>query len=230
MNIDINEFEARVRSRNGEDGIVKEILFRIGAVERYAVEVGFGDGGASTSAHLVLDYDWRGLIVDGDPQCVEAARALVRGRPVAVHHEAVTSENIARIFASYQVPLSPDLVAIAIDGNDYWVWKALVGYRPRVVVVDYNAAYQPPQRWVMKYDPLHIWRGDTHRGASLASIALLGRELGYALIGTDCSGARAFFVRRDLRTQAGFPELTAPEAYRASTISYPYADGESIQI
>jgi hypothetical protein len=227
LNIDINEFEAHVRSRNGEDGIIKELLFRIGAAERYAVDVGFGGDGASASAHLLLDYDWRGLIVEGDAVRAQAAGDLMRERPVAVHQEPITAENIAAIFASHHVPLSPDLLSIAIDGNDYWVWKALAGYRPRVVVIDYNAAYQPPERWVMEYDPGHTWKGDTHRGASLASLTILGRELGYALLGTASGGARAFFIRRDLRTEAGFPEVRVAAAYRPGAIAYPYAGGAS---
>ena len=29
-----------------------------------------------------------------------------------------------------------------MDGNDFWVWKA-IGYRPRVVVIKYNAHFPP---------------------------------------------------------------------------------------
>src|SRR6185437_13950018 len=100
----------------------------------------------------------------------------------------VTVENIAELFRANGVPAEPDLLSIDVDGNDYWLWEALEAYRPRVVVMEYNAAHVPPDRWVLPYDPDHRWAGDDVYGASLAALEELGKRKGYALLGTDLKG------------------------------------------
>jgi hypothetical protein len=125
----------------------------------------------------------------------------------------ITAENIATIFDSHRVPDEFDLLSIDIDGNDYWVWRALRRFRPRVVVIEYNAAYAPPKRWVMAYNVDHRWDETTYYGASLTSLEFLGAELGYALVATDDAGVNAFFVRRDLVRPAYMAALTAEAAY-----------------
>jgi hypothetical protein len=77
----------------------------------------------------------------------------------------------------------------------------------------------------MAYNPSHTWGRDTYYGASLASLAALGRHLGYALVGTDSNGVNAFFVRRDLLARSGFPERTAAEAYHPLYVRHPAGDG-----
>ncbi|TGU44557.1 hypothetical protein EN829_071795, partial [Mesorhizobium sp. M00.F.Ca.ET.186.01.1.1] len=96
---------------------------------------------------------------------------------------------------------------------DYWVWQALAAYKPRVVIIEYNASFPPPQKMVVAYDPSFAWNGTTYFGASLTSLAELGKKLGYALIGTDSRGVNAFFVRRELLGLARFAERTPQEAY-----------------
>ncbi len=110
----------------------------------------------------------------------------------------ITRENIVALFEQTDVPNDLDLLVIDIDGNDYWVWQELRRYQPRVAVIEYNASYPPPREWVMPYDPDYVFDGTNYAGASLASLDLLGRNLGYCLVGCDPDGVNAFFVREDL--------------------------------
>jgi hypothetical protein len=64
----------------------------------------------------------------------------------------------------------------------------------------------------MPYTPAHRWDFSTHYGASLAALARLGAEKGYALVGCDTHGINAYFVRRDL-LGACFPTADAGPAY-----------------
>jgi hypothetical protein len=89
------------------------------------------------------------------------------------------------------------LLSIDIDGNDYWVWAAVRRWRPRVVVIEYNAFHLPPKRWVMQEDDAYRWAGTTHFGASLASLTALAHDKGYELVATDSRGVNAFFVLRE---------------------------------
>ena len=139
----INTYERRVMSENGEDGIIKEIFFRIGHDKRF-VEFGAADGSESNAAVLGQFYGWSGLLIEGDPASCDRLRARLEGRgDVTVLNEMVSRENIAGLFRRANVPVEFDLLSIDIDGNDYWVWEALRAYRPRLVVIEYNAHPRP---------------------------------------------------------------------------------------
>ncbi len=224
-------FEQNVMSQQGEDGILRELFYRIGPGNKYFIEFGIEEGTVCNTALLASRYGWGGLYIDATPQDIAKVQARYAGRTdIAVRNAFITAENIVGIFAEAGVPEEPDLLSIDIDGNDYWVWKALSPYRPRVLVIEYNAAYPPPRRWIMQYDPKHRWDWTTHFGASLSALTDLGNSLGYALLDTDRQGVNAFFLRRDLLPGTGFREVTPEEAYHPPRYGllrtpWPYRDG-----
>jgi hypothetical protein len=120
-----------------------------------------------------------------------------RDPPAAgVSREFVTAENIETLLDKHGVPREFDLLSIDVDGNDFWIWKA-IGRRPRVVVVEYNAAFGPGDSRAIVYDRDFRWDGTEYFGASLLALARLGREKGYDLVACDSRGVNAFFVRAD---------------------------------
>ena len=209
----INDYERRIRSQNGEDGILAELFSRLQIRRGFFVEFGVQDGAQCNAAHLALDRQWAGVMIEGNPAYAQALRQRYEATSTRVVSAFVTAENIAGLFEAAGVSQEFDLLSIDIDGNDYWVWRALRAYNPKVVVIEYNAAHAPPERWVMTYDPAHTWDGTTYYGASLGSLAALGEDLGYALLGTDRNGVNAFFLRRDLVLRARFAPLDAVRAY-----------------
>lgn len=210
----INLYEKRIFSQNGEDGIIEELFSRVGTTNRYFVEFGVQSGAECMSKNLVCSHDWAGVMMEGHPLNYQHLRANYAVYPkVITHYSFITRENIAAIFAQLNVPIEFDLLSIDLDGIDYWVWQALAAYKPRVVIMEYNASYPPPQRMVVAYDPQFMWQGTTYFGASLTSLTGLGKTLGYSLIGTDAKGVNAFFVRSDLLVKSGYPELTPEQAY-----------------
>jgi hypothetical protein len=150
---DLFPYERRVFSQHGEDGIIDALMTAVGAVDRFFVEFGAGDGIECNSAYLVRAKGWRGLRMDG--------RGCTPPDGVPIHEEFITAENINELFAKYGVPSEFDLLSIDIDGNDYWVWKAIEGYRPKVVVVEYNANVTPEEVLSIPYDPKFGWDGQS---------------------------------------------------------------------
>ncbi len=73
-----------------------------------------------------------------------------------------TAENIIEILDKYGVPERFDLLSIDLDYNDYWFWKAIESYVPRVVVIEYNATPGPSESQVVEYDLYHRWDGTDH--------------------------------------------------------------------
>ena len=68
----------------------------------------------------------------------------------------VTPDNIIELFQQLKVPKEFDVLSIDVDSFDYWVWRSLTAYRPRVVVIEYNSFLPASADWVMPYDPSPI--------------------------------------------------------------------------
>lgn len=199
--LNLNRFEHRMFSQSGEDGIIHEVFQRIGETNRTFIELGSGDGLENNTTSLLV-RGWNGHWIECNRRCVARIRAkfqqFLHSGALTVELERVTAENIEELLSRRGLTLEPDLLSIDIDGNDYWVWKAISSLRARVVVAEYNALFQPDVEWIMAYAPQHRWRGTTYYGASLASLVRLGTEKGYRLVGCSLSGVNAFFVRQDL--------------------------------
>jgi tetratricopeptide (TPR) repeat protein len=201
--------ERRFTSQNGEDGVIEAIFAAIGTTNRYFVEFGVQDATECNSARL-LARDWSGLLMDGD--------GISRNPRATVQREFVTAENVNSLFGKYGVPREFDLLSIDIDGNDYWVWRA-IEYRPRVVVIEYNASVPPTERRTIAYDPSFRWNGTDYCGASLRALAELGSEKGYALVYCERAGVNAFFVERSA-LPPGFAPRAPEQVYRPPNYFY----------
>jgi hypothetical protein len=204
----------KIFSQGDEDGIIQEIFRRIGTTDRRFIEFGVEDG-AESNTRLLLMLGWKGLWLDGSAENVRRMNQRAEGASTAALF--ITAENIDGVLGGWaggtpEAPAEIDLLSIDIDGNDYWVWRAIRSLNPRVVITEYNASYPPPIEFVVPYDPQRTWDGSNYFGASLASMAKLGEEKGYGLVGCNLTGVNAFFVRNDLL--AGFHEpYTAEEHY-----------------
>ena len=216
---DLRLFERKVYSQNGEDGILEEIVRRIGTGSNTFVEFGTGNGKVCNCALLAQEKGWSGIFMEADKSKFEGLQSTYAAfSNVKTICAKVTSRNVESLFAEARVPPELDILSIDIDGNDYWVWKAITSWRPRIVVIEMNGQKPPPLDWVMPEDIDHVWSGTDYYGASLASLRDLGRKKGYVLVGSESRGVYAFFVRSDLVLDSKFvdPEL----AYHYSPPNY----------
>jgi hypothetical protein len=184
---DLEPYERQVYSQCGEDGVIERIFECIGTTNRYFVEFGAKDGRElSNTANLRIHEGWHGLLMDA-------------GAPLddpLVRREFIDAENINELMLKWGVPRSPDLFCIDLDGNDYWVWKALEVLTPRVVLIEYNVFFGLHVRKTMAYNPKHEWDQTSYHGASLAALQALGDSKGYALVYTDTYAPNAYFIQR----------------------------------
>ena len=100
-----------------------------------------------------------------------------------------------------------------VDRNTDRLWRVLDAYRPRVVVVEYNASIPPHHDWVVPYVADRLWDKRVFFGASLKAYKPLRRERGYALVGCDFAGVNAFFVRDDPVAERFAGPATAEDRY-----------------
>ncbi|APU16015.1 MULTISPECIES: hypothetical protein [Actinoalloteichus] len=200
---DLSEHEFQLLSQNGEDGVILEILRRIGVTDGFFVEFGVETGREGNCIALADVLGWRGLFMEADGAHNHHLHQKYRWNDrVRTLHAMVTPERIEELFREGEVPAEPDVVSIDIDGGDYWVWDAMADYRPRVVVIEYNSALDPDRALVQPRDAPG-WDGTDYFGASLGALVELAERKGYRLVHCELAGVNAFFVRAD---QAGrFP-------------------------
>lgn len=202
----LTSFELRAFSQNGEDGVLAEILRRLGAPTRFFVEFGVESGREGNCVYLADVAGWRGLFLEaGDEMFRDLESKYAAQERVQTIHARVTAQNVEPLFAQAEVPAEPDVVSIDVDGQDYWIWEAVESYRPRVLVIEYNSSLDPRLRLVQPDAPGESWDGTEHYGASLGALQALGDRKDYRLVHTELSGVNAFFVRADLVGDA-FPE------------------------
>jgi hypothetical protein len=196
--LDLTLFELSVFSQNGEDGVLQEILRRIGVKRPHFVEIG-ASSNESNCLLLADAFGWSGIFIDASEEETEALRRKYRAVPeVRIIQILVTPENLQDTLRRELIGEEFDVLSIDVDGNDYWLWASLQEYRPRVVIIEYNASQPHDTSVVQPNDSAKSWDGTDSFGASLGALRLLAHEKGYRLVHTDLSGTNAFFVREDL--------------------------------
>jgi hypothetical protein len=196
--IDITALSKSIYAQGAEEEMLERILELVQPVHKFCVEFGAGDGLRNSNTALLLrERGWQGLLIESsDYRFGRLREHYADANDVRILQASVQPDNVEEIFTRAGVPLDLDLLSIDIDGNDYWVWRSVQRYRPRVLIIEYNPYYAPPERWVMKFNPEHVWDGSTYYGASLESLYWLGKNKGYELICCDRQGNNAFFVER----------------------------------
>jgi hypothetical protein len=225
----LKRFEKKIYSQFGEDGITGEIINRLGVTNNFFIEFGIDRAIESNCKHLLLDCNWRGVMIEGVREWAEYAAGQFKDYPVDVVNSWITLENILSSFAEHEVPKEPDLLSVDLDSNDYWILKQILTiYRPRIIIHEYNGYYIPPKLWVMAYDPTRRWDGSSHFGASLQSYCNLLDARGYALLGCESHGFDAFHIKKELIEPSGFIALTAAESFISSP--YPFREGPWVEV
>jgi hypothetical protein len=208
---DLTRYELRVFSQNGEDGVIAEILKRVGARSRAFVEFGAESGFEGNCVFLADVLGWSGLFAEADDALFSLLeRRYQANERVRTLHGRLTPGNVEQVFAEQGVPADLDVLAIDVDGDDYWIWQAIVRVRPRLVVIEYNASLSPTRRLVQPQGG-GGWDGTDFFGASAGALRTLGERKGYRLVHAELAGANLFFVRDDLP----WPSLQGAVRYRA---------------
>jgi hypothetical protein len=158
----------------GEEAIFDYIFDNIGTVNKYLVDFGASSLhlGLSNSKYL-LEKGWSGLLMDGKSD----------GNPL-IREEFITAENICNLFEKYYTPKEFDLLSIDIDGNDIWVLESILkgGYKPRVIINEFNGCIPVGVNKTIKYNPSHNWGENDYYGGSFEAFKVLCKKFGYTLV------------------------------------------------
>jgi hypothetical protein len=209
-------YKKKVYCQLGEDGIIERIFDVIGTTNKYYVEFGGWDGVyLSNTANLRINHEWSGLLLEGDGQRV---LSTPNREQLNLRHEWVSKDNINHLFDKYIVPQTFDFLSVDIDGDDYYVWKALT-YKPRVVVVETNPG-------ISNSLPLTILEGKTnvHKnnyfGANLHAFLDLATEKGYTFLTMDVYNV--FFILNEEFHRFGLEKTTKDDILKKAFIPCKY--------
>lgn len=232
----INRFsdvEFSVFSQFGDDGIIQWLIHRLPGLDETFIEFGVEDYQEANTRFLALNDNWRGLVMDSSSRNINA----IRRDPISMKHDLqskcalVTAENIDQLLLDHGFEGDIGLLHIDIDGNDYWVWRALTAVRPAIVIMEYNSVLGAERAITIPYDPKFMRRqrvtpngmrgshtlgrggriSNLYFGASLLAFCDLANSKGYDFVGSNSAGNNAYFIRSELHH--GLTPLTAAEGY-----------------
>ena len=215
------EAEFKVFSQFGDDGIIQFLIARLGISRDQSsfVEFGVQDYSESNTRFLLLNDNWRGLVMDSDPQNIEQ----IKGCDLYWRHDLtalcrwIDRDNINEILKDGGFSGEVGLLSIDIDGNDYWVWERIEVLNPVIVIAEYNSVFGARRALTVPYDPKFnrtaAHYSNLYWGASLAALALLAQRKGYAFIGSNLAGNNAYFVRASHIGAGGVDAVTVEQGY-----------------
>jgi len=197
--------EFKVFSQFGDDGIIQYLLQQVDIPEdkRIFIEFGVQDYQESNTRFLMMNDNWRGLILDGSASNISKVVADTHfwRHDLTAVAAFIDRDNVNDLFARNGFKGEIGILSVDIDGNDYWVWESIEVVNPIIVICEYNSAFGADYAVTVPYDPA-FQRGAAHYsnlywGVSLKALYLLASRRGYAFVGCNSAGNNAYFVRRD---------------------------------
>jgi len=181
---DIERSGFKVYSQFDEDGILQFIISKIHNPKKSFIEFGVQDYLESNTRYLHLKDNWEGLIIDGDKKAMEYIHRDIRLRDnLKAVNAFITAENINELFESNGFGGNREIgiFSIDIDGNDYWVWKAINCINPQIIICEYNPAFGYKRQITVPYKADFVVNTKTatsraYSGASLAAFEGLAKN------------------------------------------------------
>jgi hypothetical protein len=222
----LKDYEFKVFSQWGEDGIIQRLISCIPIKNKTFIEFGVEDFFESNCRFLLMKDNWAGFVIDGSSSNISRLKSsyFYWKHDLKAIDAFVTRENINDLLATSEFEEDLGLLSIDIDGNDYYIFKAITSFRPRLLILEYNAIFGHTRKISIPYEA-NFCRTNKHYsnlyfGASLAAITHIAMTKGYSLVGTGSAGCNAFFVRNDLLNDhvqvLSVEEAFSPSLFRES--------------
>lgn len=222
---DFSDVEFSVFSQWGEDGIIQWLIDKIPSMPNTFIEFGVENYEEANTRFLLCNQNWRGMVIDGTMSNIQSIRSddIFWRHDLSALCSFITAENINSLICEGGFQGDIGILSIDIDGNDYWVWKAIMTISPWIVIVEYNAVFGDLHSLTIPYDPMFertkAHQSNLYFGASIQALCDLAKEKHYTFMGTNTAGNNAFFIRDDhaQRITACIENVTSrPSRFRES--------------
>jgi hypothetical protein len=215
----LSEVEFQVFSQYGDDGIIQYLISRLPIQHKTFIEFGVENYREANTRFLLMSNYWSGFVIDGS----EANIQSIRNEDFYGYYDLraeqcfITKDNINELLQKPGFDPAIGLLSIDIDGNDYWVWKAIEAVQPDIIICEYNALFGFTDPVTILYEPAFVRGGHrpkSYYGISLASACMLARDRGYFFIGSNSAGNNAYFIHEKHRSHCPVAETTPEAGYR----------------
>jgi hypothetical protein len=173
---------------------IEKLLEKLSVRNRWCVEFGAADGIDSNARNLIVEHGYSAVLIEGSQSRFAQLKKNCEGRdnvfPLNGFVGFTEQDGLDAILSKFSIPADFDFLTIDIDGNDYHVWNAIVKYRPKIVMIEFNPSIPPEIKFVQPAD------SSVSQGSSLASIVELGNAKDYELVAV--LGVNAFFVTKEI--------------------------------
>lgn len=220
---EINDYEFKVFSQWGDDGIIQYMVKHLRFEAKTFIEFGVGDYMESNTRFLLMNDYWSGYVMDGSVANMQKLRSQpwfwmysLRCKDVFID-----ADNINQLLAESDFS-KLGILSVDLDGNDYHILKSidLSQLSPAVIIMEYNSVFGNDRAITVPYrktfDRTKAHYSNLYFGASLGALALLASQKGYSLVVCTNAGNNAFFVRNDLLNDK-VRKKSVKEAFREST-------------
>lgn len=222
--LSINDYEYKIFSQWGEDGIIQKLISSIEIPNKKFVEFGVQDFKESNCRFLLKYCNWSGLVIDANIDEVNDIKTSSDYWKYGLTALAgfINEDNINDILKKGGASGEIGLLSIDIDGVDWWIWKSIECVSPRILIVEYNSIFGPNRPITVPYDPTfnrftkHY--SGLYYGASLTAFDHLASIRGYGLVGTNSNGSNAFYIRGDLVDQANIKIKKVDDVFISSKV------------
>ena len=200
MIVGLNKYSRQQYSQYGEDGMIQEALESVGSPRNgFFVDVGSWDGIYLSNVYrLILESNFSGVCIEANTEKFKELQDNMKNYKVDCLNSKVslsTNNSLTTLLKQTGCPVDFDLLSIDIDGNDFWIWKSLEEYKPKVVIIEYNSNHNGS--YVMPYDEDYVHLNNINfYGATPPALNKLAVHLGYDLVGIN--QVNVVFVRSDI--------------------------------
>jgi len=188
----LNEYNEKIYSQFGEDGIIKEILNRIEIenLDKYCVEFGARDGIADSNTYnLIKNHDYKAVLIEGDKKYFKKlCKNFVSDEIIKLNKfvDFYGENSLDKILQNTKIPTNFDFLSIDIDGCDYFIFESLKLYRPKIICIEFNHLIPNEVEFVQQKN------FDIKKGTSALSLVNLAKSKNYLLVG--CTLTNLFFI------------------------------------
>ena len=223
----INDYEFKVFSQFGEDGIINFLIDKLNIKNNFFIEFGVEDYEEANTRLLLENKNWSGLIFDSSEKNIKIIKKkdYYWKYNLVAQKSFITKKNINSLIKSHVGNKKVGLLSIDIDGNDYWIWKTINCIQPDIVIIEYNARLGYKNSLSIPYKEDFERKKENHSmiyfGCSLEALRRLGVEKGYSLVGTNKNGNNAFFVRKEIikKSKNTLKSLNSKDSFNINTFN-----------
>ena len=208
------DFRHNIHSANGEDGIIKKLFSDLNITDGIVCEFGAHDGFHDSNTAALWEQNYQAILLESDSGRFDGLKKNTSGHDVECIHTVVggvrkrgmpgvideqwgeereqsdMENSIDNILEKSKFNVTSDnfsLMSIDIDSYDYYVFKSIQKYFPKVLIFEVSSGYSS--------DVDHV---SEDKGCSIKSAYELGIEKGYKMI---CHCGNVIFVRNDLTSK-----------------------------